>query len=87
MSIVRFASVCDHCGKRGPEYEAYLSCRECGRDLCPACRNSDFNEEERGVTICATGVGRKVSNGSNPSGNTPHPRQLQRHVPIALYEG
>ena len=57
MSIVRFASVCDHCGKRGPEYEAYLFCRECGRDLCPACRNSDFNEQERGVTLCATGVG------------------------------
>jgi hypothetical protein len=57
MSIVRFASVCDQCGKRGPEYQAYLSCRACGRDRCPECRNSQFSEEERGLTLCATGVG------------------------------
>ena len=30
MSIVRFASVCDQCGKRGPEYQAYLSCGNVG---------------------------------------------------------
>jgi hypothetical protein len=35
--IVRFASVCDACQARSPEYTAWASCRECGADVCPAC--------------------------------------------------
>jgi hypothetical protein len=57
MSIVRFAHVCDHCRKRGPEYEAFLSCRECGRDLCPEHRNHDFDDPETGRTLCGNDVG------------------------------
>jgi hypothetical protein len=57
MGTVRFASICDHCGKRGPEYQAYLRCRECGADLCPAHRNDDFSEPERGLTLCASNAG------------------------------
>lgn len=57
MSVVRFAHVCDHCGKRGPEYEAFLHCRNCGRDLCPDHRNHDFDDGERCLTLCANDVG------------------------------
>jgi len=57
MGIVRFASICDHCGKRGEEYSAYLHCRNCGLDLCPDHRNHDFDDGENGLTLCANDVG------------------------------
>jgi hypothetical protein len=53
MSIVRFATICDGCGTRGPEYQAYLHCRECLDDVCPACDVAPERDEERGATLCA----------------------------------
>jgi len=57
MGIVKFASVCDECGKRGPEYEAFRFCRECGRDLCPEHSNHDWDEDEKNSTLCRIGEG------------------------------
>ena len=57
MSMVRFASICDICGKRGEEYFAFPYCRECGRDLCPEHRNPDYGDGENNRGLCATGFG------------------------------
>jgi ribosomal protein S14 len=46
MSIVRFASVCDECGKRGEEYKAFPACRECLRDICPSCQVAGTLEQD-----------------------------------------
>lgn len=35
MGIVRFATECDTCHERGPEYGAMSLCADCGRGLCP----------------------------------------------------
>ena len=41
MSIVRFAMVCDHCGKRSPEYSGWPTCASCGSDICLTCAVPD----------------------------------------------
>lgn len=47
--LVKFASICDSCSTRGPEYEAYPSCSECGLDLCFNCaRELDDYVPDRG---------------------------------------
>jgi hypothetical protein len=36
---VRFAMVCDSCGRRGPEYdESFTEMDDAGDDVCAACR-------------------------------------------------
>jgi hypothetical protein len=35
--MVRFAMICDHCGKRSPEYGGWPTCRECGDHVCLGC--------------------------------------------------
>lgn len=37
MSVVRFASTCDHpgCGVRSEEYTEWPECRDCGNHCCP----------------------------------------------------
>jgi hypothetical protein len=57
MGIVRFASICDQCGKRGQEYQVFLHCRECGRDLCPEHKDADYDDEENCLTLCAVDTG------------------------------
>ena len=52
MSLVRFATVCDVCHKRGEEYAAFPWCRECGRDVCADCRSTDWDDPENGTGIC-----------------------------------
>jgi DnaJ-class molecular chaperone len=37
VSTVRFTTLCDYCGRRAGEYEAWPSCRECHDDVCPDC--------------------------------------------------
>lgn len=47
MAIVRFATICDHCGTaRSEEYIAWPSCRECLQDTCPECATPGSHEEE-----------------------------------------
>ncbi|MGH9970623.1 MAG: hypothetical protein ACREBG_22930 [Pyrinomonadaceae bacterium] len=54
--MVRFATLCDSCGKRSCEYEAWPSCLECDKDTCSSCdvpahrTDADLNKPER--TLC-----------------------------------
>ena len=45
MTTVRFATVCDKCGKRSTEYEAWASCDGCQDDVCPEC-SAEYREDE-----------------------------------------
>lgn len=49
MSTVRFATLCDHCGKRSMEYSVWASCEECLSDTCPECAvTGSYDEDETG---------------------------------------
>jgi len=37
MSMVKFATLCDQCGKRSEEYTAWPSCEGCGDEVCDDC--------------------------------------------------
>lgn len=37
MSTVKFAELCDVCGRRSEEYTTWPHCRECLRDICQTC--------------------------------------------------
>jgi hypothetical protein len=52
MSMVMFATICDHCGVRGPEYNAFPGCIECGDDICPSCMVPGSYEPEYGEALC-----------------------------------
>jgi hypothetical protein len=52
MSYVRFASICDGCGVRSPEYSPWPHCRECLNDTCPECELAGEHDEEAGKTLC-----------------------------------
>jgi Zn-finger nucleic acid-binding protein len=52
VSMVRFATICDSCGQRSEEYTHWLECKECGLDVCPRCRETDFDDDERGKSLC-----------------------------------
>lgn len=44
--IVKFANLCDRCGKRSSEYQLWPSCRHCGLDICDECLNKDTLEAD-----------------------------------------
>lgn len=51
--LVRFATLCDHCGKRSAEYAHFAVCRECLEDICPDCDvPSERSEDETNKTLC-----------------------------------
>jgi len=53
MSIVRFATTCDHCGERSSEYHRFETCSECQQDTCPNCTvQGSSTEDERGQCLC-----------------------------------
>lgn len=52
MSVVMFANVCDHCGKRGEEYAGMCSCEECLLDVCTKCDVEGERQDETGKTLC-----------------------------------
>jgi hypothetical protein len=52
MSMVRFATICDQCGKRSEEYAGWGDCRECGDDVCPADILPGTFNEETGKCLC-----------------------------------
>lgn len=51
MSLVRFAMVCDKCKVRQEEYAGYLSCRECGEDVCEKCC-AEYDPDPPGHAVC-----------------------------------
>lgn len=52
MSRVRFAILCDHCGKRGPEYAHGYICRFCKADTCSGCMVPGSQNDETGECMC-----------------------------------
>ena len=52
MSFVKFATICDGCGKRSAEYQAFPHCRECGEDFCHDCRFPGSERREENTVIC-----------------------------------
>jgi hypothetical protein len=53
MSIVMFATLCDHCGARSDEYSAWPSCRECLEDTCEQCyMPGSYTADERHECLC-----------------------------------
>lgn len=46
MSLVRFASLCDTCGRRSSEYEQWHRCRDCDDHACPYCTAPGSEREE-----------------------------------------
>lgn len=53
MSMVRFATLCDRCGRRSEEYTSWPTCEACERDICDRCDcPSERTEDERGQTLC-----------------------------------
>lgn len=59
MSLVRFATICDRCGKRSEEYTCFKSCTECADDICPDCTTdvSYGNDPDKLGTICDVCMG------------------------------
>ena len=51
MSLVRFAMVCDKCHQRQPEYEGWLTCRDCGDDVCESCC-AEYDPDPPGSALC-----------------------------------
>lgn len=51
--LVRFAALCDQCGRRSAEYTTWPGCRSCGADICPGCQAPD----EAGTEIDGRWVG------------------------------
>lgn len=58
MTMVRFATLCDHCNRRSEEYTAWPSCRECYVHICPACQEPGTLRETDGecseTALCRT---------------------------------
>lgn len=53
MSMVRFAMLCDKCGKRSDEYSVWDTCFECMEDVCDDCLvPGSRTEDERGECLC-----------------------------------
>lgn len=53
MSMVRFATLCDKCGARSEEYSSWPWCKDCMRDICPACDiESERTDDESHKTLC-----------------------------------
>lgn len=52
MSIVRFATLCDRCGKRSEEYSGWPTCECCVEDVCPDCYRADTLDEEHNRVTC-----------------------------------
>lgn len=53
MSTVRFATLCDKCGRRSEEYSSWPGCSECLADVCSDCDiPGERTEDERNQTLC-----------------------------------
>jgi len=52
MSRVRFAEICDDCGRRSAEYSRWNVCKFCGGDICPDCDVESQRDSEHVTTLC-----------------------------------
>lgn len=47
MSMVMYATLCDRCGARSPEYTSWPACPgDCMEDICPRCMGENAQEDE-----------------------------------------
>jgi hypothetical protein len=54
MTLVRFAALCDRCGRRSGEYEGWPHCRKCDNDTCDLCDvATERTEDEKDETLCS----------------------------------
>lgn len=53
MSTVRFATLCDQCKRRSPEYTSWPTCRECGQEFCPNCFTANSLKDNEGYITVA----------------------------------
>ena len=51
MSMTRFATLCDQCGRRSEEYTHWPKCIACMDDVCTDC-HIDKEIDERNETLC-----------------------------------
>ena len=52
--VLKLISFCDICGK---ESSGYQTCRECGKDFCYDCMNTDAISYQHGVSFSGSGDG------------------------------
>lgn len=52
MSLVRFATICDKCGKRSPEFEFWYTCTDCRDDVCNGCTTTAKEDEGQRSCVC-----------------------------------
>jgi hypothetical protein len=51
--IVKFAELCDTCGRRSEEYTTWLTCRDCGEDVCYMCGHDIIAPDmDKGSAVC-----------------------------------
>lgn len=53
MSLVKFATLCDSCGKRSGEYQRFAVCEGCLLDVCPECTHVIISDESMRITCKA----------------------------------
>lgn len=51
MGVVRFAELCDHCGRRSREYTWWGTCAQCGDSVCSECSDTEI-DDETGDCVC-----------------------------------
>lgn len=42
--IAMFATICERCSRRSPEYASWPHCRNCGDEVCPQCSTNPGTE-------------------------------------------
>jgi hypothetical protein len=50
MATVRYATLCEMCGRRSDEYTEWPECRDCSMHLCPTCAVPGSSQEEDRTT-------------------------------------
>ena len=72
MSMVRFATLCDKCGRRSwPEYTAWASCIECKEDTFDLCDDPEMRTDDEShktqCNDCARGLNLVIDHTYTPA--------------------
>lgn len=52
MTVARWTTICDQCGKHSQKYDVWPDCLECGDDICPDHVAPGTLDEETSKCIC-----------------------------------
>lgn len=73
--LVRFAALCDQCGRRSAEWAQWPSCHDCLLDICPDCAapgEAGYEDEGRWVGArcrqCVEAEQRDLASGAGGAG-------------------